>query len=215
MKAEAESSLLQIGGSAELLADEIMYIAHKAASPSDYPPSPATLERYPHQASILSSNKYPPTRVQLQMFDDCCHVATTLSFSTPAKYMYRSAANFALWALQAADIRVQRESREEIDKHGQRETHRDYAATDDEHGKEVDAPPQDLTPPRYRKVSAASMDQSPSGRSVQSGRSRTSSMASGHIPWRSRAAQPCYTSMSFLPVFSAATLIIQSTYTWR
>lgn len=38
--------LSQIGGSAELLADEIMYIAHKAADPEKYPPAEATLKRY-------------------------------------------------------------------------------------------------------------------------------------------------------------------------
>jgi hypothetical protein len=38
----------------------------------------------------------------LQVWDDLCHVAPTLSFTRPAKYMYRSIAQFGAWALARA-----------------------------------------------------------------------------------------------------------------
>lgn len=47
--------------------------------------------------------------MQLQVWDDLCHVAPTLSFTKPAKYMYRSIAQFGAWALakaQKADIEI-------------------------------------------------------------------------------------------------------------
>ncbi|GAA5865741.1 hypothetical protein JCM3774_004986 [Rhodotorula dairenensis] len=54
-------------GGSELLRDEIIYIAHKAANPKCYPPAPQTLADYPSQKAHLEA-RYPPTRVQLQMF---------------------------------------------------------------------------------------------------------------------------------------------------
>ena len=48
--------------------------------------------------------------MQLQVWDDLCHVAPTLSFTRPAKYMYRSIAQFGAWALSQAqntEINVQ------------------------------------------------------------------------------------------------------------
>ncbi|OLL24963.1 AB hydrolase superfamily protein, partial [Neolecta irregularis DAH-3] len=43
--------------------------------------------------------RYPPTQVYLQVYDSCCHVTPALSFTKPAKYMYRAVANFHIWAL--------------------------------------------------------------------------------------------------------------------
>ena len=74
--------LLVTCGGAELLRDEAIYIAHKAAQ---------------------SGGRYPPTKVQLQVFDDCCHVVPTLSFTLPARYMFRSVANFGLWATKSKE----------------------------------------------------------------------------------------------------------------
>ena len=105
-------------GGGELLRDEQIYLAHKAADPSAYPPpaiedySPSSL---PHSnlqsgAAINSAiTRYPPTYVQLQVWDDLCHVATTLSWTRPAKHMYRSVAQFGAWALaraQMSEIRI-------------------------------------------------------------------------------------------------------------
>lgn len=88
------------GGSAELLRDEVTYIAHKAANPQQYLPSPVTLEEYPEQAALV--DKYPPTRVHLQIFEGACHVATTLAWTRSAKHIFRGTANFNIWAFKAA-----------------------------------------------------------------------------------------------------------------
>ncbi|KAF1925887.1 alpha/beta-hydrolase [Didymella exigua CBS 183.55] len=91
--------LIQTGGG-ELLRDEQIYLAHKAARPEAYQPPPSnnqTAEEIEAQAL-----RYKPTNVQLQVWDDLCHVAPTLSFTRPAKHMYRSIAQFGAWALARA-----------------------------------------------------------------------------------------------------------------
>lgn len=92
--------LIIMTGGGELLHDEQVYLAHKAAQPLAYPPPPSnhlTAEAIQEQAT-----KYRPTNVQLQVWDDLCHVAPTLSFTRPAKHMYRSIAQFGAWALARA-----------------------------------------------------------------------------------------------------------------
>lgn len=91
--------LIQVGG-AELLRDEQIYVAHKAANPAAYAPSETIMNEYNLSSEDVS--KYPPTNVQLQVWDDLCHVPHTLSFTRPAKYMYRSVAQFGAWALGEA-----------------------------------------------------------------------------------------------------------------
>ena len=105
-------------GGGEMLRDEQIYLAHKAADPAAYPPP--SLQDYstksrPHanlqdEAAIQAViERYPPTSVQLQIWDDLCHVATTLSWTRPAKYMFRSVAQFGAWALaraQMSEIRI-------------------------------------------------------------------------------------------------------------
>jgi hypothetical protein len=91
--------LIQTGGG-ELLRDEQIYIAHKAAQPLAYLPPPSnnqTEEEIQAQAA-----RYKPTNVNLQVWDDLCHVGPTLSFTRPAKHMYRSIAQFGAWALARA-----------------------------------------------------------------------------------------------------------------
>lgn len=92
--------LLILTGGGEILRDEQIYLAHKAANPPRYPPGPAILSEYDPDGTILT--KYRPTDVQLQVWDDLCHVAPTLSFTRPAKYMYRSVSQFSAWALARA-----------------------------------------------------------------------------------------------------------------
>lgn len=91
--------LIQTGGG-ELLRDEQIYLAHKAADPLAYPPSEHTLNEYGGRREDIG--RYPPTNVQLQVWDDLCHVPQTLSFTRPAKYMYRGIAQFGAWALANA-----------------------------------------------------------------------------------------------------------------
>jgi acetyl esterase/lipase len=91
--------LIQVGGG-ELLRDEQIYMAHKAAQPLSYLPPPSN-HLTPEQIAEQSV-KHKPTNVQLQVWDDLCHVAPTLSFTRPAKHMYRSIAQFGAWALARA-----------------------------------------------------------------------------------------------------------------
>lgn len=92
--------LLILTGGGEILRDEQIYLAHKAADPAKYPPGEAYMKEYPDSADII--HKWKPTDVQLQIWDDLCHVAPTLSFTRPAKFMYRSIAQFGAWALAKA-----------------------------------------------------------------------------------------------------------------
>lgn len=92
--------LLILTGGGEVLRDEQIYLAHKAANPSKYPPGAAYLNEHAESREVV--NKYKGTDVQLQVWDDLCHVAPTLSFTRPAKYMFRSIAQFGAWALARA-----------------------------------------------------------------------------------------------------------------
>lgn len=94
--------LLILTGGGEMLRDEQIYLAHKAANPPKYPPGDAFLDQNPHDHLRDQVNKWKPTDVQLQVWEDLCHVAPTLSFTRPAKYMYRSVAQFGAWALARA-----------------------------------------------------------------------------------------------------------------
>lgn len=94
--------LLILVGGGELLQDEQVYIAHKAAHPERYPPGDVFLDEVPHERNRDHIKRWKPTDVQLQVWDDLCHVAPTLSFTRPAKYMFRSIAQFGAWALARA-----------------------------------------------------------------------------------------------------------------
>lgn len=95
---------LILTGGGEILRDEQIYLAHKMSSPSKYPLGAAYRTRYDPGDKILK--KYKPTPVQLQVWEDLCHVAPTLSFTRPAKYMYRSIAQFGAWVLAKAQKRA-------------------------------------------------------------------------------------------------------------
>ncbi|KAF5005873.1 hypothetical protein FDECE_7711 [Fusarium decemcellulare] len=92
--------LIMVGGG-EILRDEQIYLAHKCANPAKYAPPEEALT--PEGKALLE--QYKPTDVQLQVWDDLCHVAPTLSFTRPAKYMYRSIAQFGAWTLARAQKR--------------------------------------------------------------------------------------------------------------
>lgn len=90
--------LLIMAGGGEILRDEQIYLAHKCANPAKYAPPADKLDE---RGRILLA-KYKPTDVQLQVWEDLCHVAPTLSFTRPAKYMYRSVSQFGAWCLARA-----------------------------------------------------------------------------------------------------------------
>ncbi|KAI0395529.1 alpha/beta-hydrolase [Xylariaceae sp. FL0594] len=90
--------LLIMTGGGEILRDEQIYLAHKCANPAKYPPGDIHLSK----AAKEQISRFKPTDVQFQIWDDLCHVAPTLSFTRPAKHMYRSVAQFGAWALARA-----------------------------------------------------------------------------------------------------------------
>ncbi|TFK74645.1 alpha/beta-hydrolase [Pluteus cervinus] len=82
-----------LAGDKEVLRDEIIYLAHRAAYPQDFPVSPKTAQLYPVLNGIEERCK--PTNVHLQVYDDAAHVLPVLfSFTTPAKYCFRAIASF-------------------------------------------------------------------------------------------------------------------------
>jgi acetyl esterase/lipase len=76
--------LIMVGGG-EMLRDEQIYLAHKCADPAQHLPPEGVMD---DKARALV-DRYKPTDVQLQVWDDLCHVGPTLSFTKPAKFMYR------------------------------------------------------------------------------------------------------------------------------
>ncbi|KAF9646179.1 alpha/beta-hydrolase [Thelephora ganbajun] len=86
--------LFFIAGDQEVLRDEIIYTAHRAANPSKFPIPVAAKRLYPKITETAA--KYPtPTKVHLQVYDGCAHVLPILfAFTTPAKYCFRAIASF-------------------------------------------------------------------------------------------------------------------------
>ncbi|KAK2463097.1 hypothetical protein APHAL10511_004752 [Amanita phalloides] len=85
--------LFFIASDGEVLRDEIVYTSHKAANPTQYTINPLARELYPPLQEI--EERYSPTKVQLQIYDDAAHVLPVLfAFTTPAKYCFRAIASF-------------------------------------------------------------------------------------------------------------------------
>ncbi|KAN0137895.1 hypothetical protein V8E53_004379 [Lactarius tabidus] len=83
--------LFFIASDREVLRDEIVYTAHRAANPEKYPLSDAVKKLYSAYEGIESRMK--PTMVHLQVYDD--HVIPMTFIATnPAKYCYRAIATF-------------------------------------------------------------------------------------------------------------------------
>ncbi|KAG0708609.1 hypothetical protein DFH29DRAFT_1041315 [Suillus ampliporus] len=85
--------LLFIASDKEVLRDEIIYSAHKAAHPSRFPIKEEARSLYPPLKGI--EDRCIPTAVHLQVYDDTAHVLPVLfSFTTPGKFCYRAIASF-------------------------------------------------------------------------------------------------------------------------
>lgn len=137
--------LLVMVGGGECLRDEQIYLAHKCAHPAKYPPPEASLTDKGRE----QINTYKPTDVQLQVWDDLCHVGPTLSFTRPAKYMYRSVAQFAAWSL----ARAQKTEIEILDDDDISVISMSTSDSDAEHAKKVRSLPRPLClapPPQKR-----------------------------------------------------------------
>ncbi|KAJ6539532.1 Alpha/Beta hydrolase protein [Mycena capillaripes] len=81
-----------LAGSDEVLRDEILYIAHRAAYPEKYPIRKGALGAWRQKENAERYTQ--PTKVHLQVFDDMCHVLTVFTFTESAKHAYRSIAAF-------------------------------------------------------------------------------------------------------------------------
>ncbi|KAF5382996.1 hypothetical protein D9757_006344 [Collybiopsis confluens] len=87
--------LLFIISDKEVLRDEGIYTAHKAAHPEQFPVKDATRMLYPTLNGIEERHQGKLTPVHLQVYDDVAHVLPVLfSFTTPAKFCFRSMAIF-------------------------------------------------------------------------------------------------------------------------
>lgn len=85
--------LLFIAGDREVLRDEIIYAAHRAAHPERFSVRDETRDMYPAFKHVEKHMR--PTPVHLQVYDDVAHVLPVLfPFTTPAKYCYRAVALF-------------------------------------------------------------------------------------------------------------------------
>ncbi|KAH9844100.1 alpha/beta-hydrolase [Rhodofomes roseus] len=82
-----------ICGDGEVLRDEIIYMAHKAAHPEEYPARDGVLGEGRRQKENAERFK-TPTKVHLQVYDGMCHVLTVFTFIRCAKYAYSSIAQF-------------------------------------------------------------------------------------------------------------------------
>ena len=111
--------LIQTGGG-EIIRDEQIYLAHKAANPSEYLPAERYLDLHDPQRETI--RKYPPTDVYLQVWDDMCHVAHTFSYAKPVKLMYKAVAQFGYWALEQARVEKEERGREGERKRGEEDT---------------------------------------------------------------------------------------------
>ncbi|KAG8703730.1 hypothetical protein FRC09_003979 [Ceratobasidium sp. 395] len=81
-----------IAGDGEVLRDEIIYLAHRAADPASYPLRDELLAR--GQQRQVAERWTQGTPVHLQVFDGMCHVLTVFTFTAQAKLVYREVANF-------------------------------------------------------------------------------------------------------------------------
>ncbi|KAI0653965.1 hypothetical protein C8Q70DRAFT_926701 [Cubamyces menziesii] len=85
--------MLVIASDKEVLRDEIIYFAHKAAHPDKYPVKSEAKLLYPVLNGI--EERYGPTKVHLQVYDDAAHTLPVLfAFTTPGKYCFRAMATF-------------------------------------------------------------------------------------------------------------------------
>ncbi|KAH7883288.1 hypothetical protein F5I97DRAFT_1903823 [Phlebopus sp. FC_14] len=85
--------LLFIASDKEVLRDEIIYCAHKAADPSRFPLKDGARALYPPLVGI--EQRHSSTPVHLQVYDDTAHVVPVLfAFTTPGKFCYRAIATF-------------------------------------------------------------------------------------------------------------------------
>ncbi|ORX35612.1 hypothetical protein BD324DRAFT_652162 [Kockovaella imperatae] len=87
-------------GQNEVLRDEIVYVAHKAAHPFDHPIRDDVKALCPSLNGI--EKRYGPTYVHLQVYDGCCHDLALFSMTKPARGLFRAIASFARYVTPQA-----------------------------------------------------------------------------------------------------------------
>ncbi|WRT66661.1 uncharacterized protein IL334_003621 [Kwoniella shivajii] len=87
-------------GDKEVLRDEIIFLAHKAANPDKFPIREDVKAMLPSLEGI--EKKYGPTNVHLQVYDGTCHDLPLLSMTRPARGAFRAIANFARYVTPSA-----------------------------------------------------------------------------------------------------------------
>lgn len=96
-----------LAGDGEVLRDEIIYMAHKAADPAKYPVREGVIRDGLRQRENV--HKFStPTKVHLQVYDGMCHVLTVFTFTTSADYAYHSIAEFAKRVTQCSAEQLDR-----------------------------------------------------------------------------------------------------------
>lgn len=95
-----------IAGDSEVLRDEIIMLAHRAACPDRYPLPEHLLAKNAHARETAARFNSQPTKVHLQVFDYQCHVLTLFSFTTAARYAYRAIASFCKYVTNAQTTRL-------------------------------------------------------------------------------------------------------------
>lgn len=89
-----------IGGNNEVLRDEIIHLAHRAAHPTEYPVRKGAMGGHRQKRNFKEFTE--PTKVHLQIYDGMCHVLTVFTFTPSAKRAYNSIASFSKVVMAAA-----------------------------------------------------------------------------------------------------------------
>ncbi|KAG8712777.1 hypothetical protein FRC11_014217 [Ceratobasidium sp. 423] len=81
-----------VAGDGEVLRDEVIYLAHRASNPTEFPLREELLAR--GQQRQVAERWTEGTPVHLQVLDGMCHVPTVFTFTVQAKVVYRQVAKF-------------------------------------------------------------------------------------------------------------------------
>nr|XP_018262748.1 uncharacterized protein I303_04228 [Kwoniella dejecticola CBS 10117]OBR84906.1 hypothetical protein I303_04228 [Kwoniella dejecticola CBS 10117] len=87
-------------GDKEVLRDEIIFLAHKAANPDAYPIRDDVKALLPSLHGI--EEKHSSTNVHLQVYDGVCHDLPLLSMTRPSRGAFRAIASFARYVTPSA-----------------------------------------------------------------------------------------------------------------
>ncbi|KIO33836.1 hypothetical protein M407DRAFT_3841 [Tulasnella calospora MUT 4182] len=93
-----------LAGSYEVLRDEIVYLAHRAADPARFPLRPGLINTTRQKENVEKFKQ--ATQVHFQLYDDMCHVLTVFSFTTSANFAYRGIARFAKRVMEHPEAEV-------------------------------------------------------------------------------------------------------------